>query len=639
MRRLFLIVVATGVSSAVIVALASASRTASGAKAAPNPETSFVPAGTPVCGNDWPMFACGGNTAFSTLTQINKSNVANLKMVWQDSLEGPTNAADAENSPIVISGAGKNLPLESGTMFLETITGLKALDPTTGNVLWTYQGPAHDTVTNPSGVYRAARTESYGNGMIFGGQQDGTIVAVNAKTGAPIWTAQNAVYGRFGPTSRQESTAVTVFYNDGKDGIVLDATNGGDSAQRGFIDALNAKSGKLIWRWYTTPDVTQYPYILSWGNPAQAVSGGASIWSIPAVDPQLGQVYFGTGNAYPETGRAPGKSLWSDSMVSLDVKTGALKWFFQAVHHDEWDYDWPTPAVLFNTTYQGKPVKAIATMNKDGYVFVFNRVNGAKLPNFPWKEVPIPDLTGGKGIPLNNQWPTQPESFGGAAQTLIHCPTEEQAKAAMPGWPIAPDGKLMVATCPFAAMYADRYMLWGANHHGGADYMRMAYDPQTNDLITCTNVTMEAYADKSPTDSSIIVVDGGSISQGGQTGQITALNMTTNKVDWHVDYFPQKDGACYSGGFTTAGGLLFMASKGNSTGPNGAAPNLQDPKYGGYIYAYDAKTGKELWSWQAPGYIIAPSITYMVKGKQYVTEYVQGPTSSGKHDLLTTFAL
>ena len=640
MRRLLWLLAAIALLAAVSSSLASAKPHANrGSSVSPASETNFVPTGTPVCGKDWPMYACGGNTAFSSLTQINTSNVGNLKVAWQDSLEGPSNTTDAENSPIVVSGAGKNLPLASGTMFLETIAGMVALDPTNGQTLWRYQGPPHDTVTNPTGVYRASRTEAYGKGMVFGGQQDGTIIALNAKTGVPVWTADNASYGRFGPTSKQESTAVTVFYDDGKDGIVLDASNGGDSAQRGFLDALDAKTGKLIWRWFTTPDVTQYPYILTWGNPAQAVSGGASIWSIPAVDPQLGRVYFGTGNAYPETGRAPGTSLWSDSEISLDVRTGALKWYFQAVHHDEWDYDWPTPPVLFNTTYKGHEVKAIAAMNKDGYLFVLNRVNGAKLPNFPWSNVPIPTPLGTAGMSLSNQWTTQPEPTGAAAQTLIHCPTQAQAATAMPGWPIAPDGKTMVATCPFAAMSSTGYVLWGANHHGGADYMRMEYDPLTNDVYTCTNTTMEAYALKSPTDPTIIVVDGGSISSAGQTGQITAVNMSTNTVDWRQDYFAQKDGACYSGGVTTAGGLLFLASKGNSTGPNGISTDAQNTSYGGYIYAYDAKSGKQLWSWQAPGYIIAPSVTYMVNGKQYVTEYVEGPFSTGKHDLLTTFSL
>ena len=91
---------------------------------------------------------------------------------------------------------------------------------------------------------------------------------------------------------------------------------------RGHLDALNAKSGKLIWRFWTTPDPVQLPYILTWGNPAEASVGGGSVWSIPSVDPQLGLVYFGIGNCYPETGRQPGKGLWCDSQRNMSCIAG-----------------------------------------------------------------------------------------------------------------------------------------------------------------------------------------------------------------------------------------------------------------------------------------------------------------------------
>ena len=103
------------------------------------------------------------------------------------------------------------------------------------------------------------------------------------------------------------------------------------------IDAYNAKNGRLLWRFFTLPDVSNRA-IKTWSNPAEAATGGTAIWSIPAVDASLNRVYVGTGNPFPYTGRTPGKSLWADSEVSLSLKTGALQWYFQAVHHDEWDY-------------------------------------------------------------------------------------------------------------------------------------------------------------------------------------------------------------------------------------------------------------------------------------------------------------
>jgi quinohemoprotein ethanol dehydrogenase len=633
MRRFFLIVVGTGLLAAATVALASAST----ARKVVTPESaaSYLPAGVTPCGNDWPMSACDlAGTAYSTLTQINKSNVAKLKKAWDVSLEKPETSITwpPQNQPIVISGKGKNLPLETGTMFLATNTGMKALDPTNGSILWSYQGPLIDPVTRVAGrsYVRTARQEAYGNGMVFVGQQDRSIVALDAKSGKPIWTAQMASYGTFGEVSRQASAAITFFFDDGKDGLLIAATNGGDAPLRGFEDAYNAKTGKLVWRFWNTPDPAQLPFILTWGNPANAAYGGVTIWSSPAIDPELGMVYFDTGNIYPEYGRAPGKDLWSMSLVALNVRTGALKWYFQGIHHDEWDYDCPTPPVLFNTKVGGKGVKGVAFMCKTGYIFELDRRNGR--PIFPIPEVKIPDLNGGKGAALNNSWPTQPIPTGGAAQIVNHCPTVEDLKAAYPSYPIAPNATPIVAACPFAAPYNDAYLVWGESGNGG--YARMSYSPQTNDLYICAQNRLNGHENRSPVDYNQMSLSGAS----PWTGSTSALNMATNKLDWQVKWYGDHDGSCFSGVLTTASGLVFTASQGRSDASM-TSLRAQGIPYGGYIYAYDAKTGKQLWSWQAEDYIYAPPVTYMVKGKQYLAEYVTGPASSGKVDRLTVFSL
>jgi quinohemoprotein ethanol dehydrogenase len=632
MRRFLFIVFSTALLAAAAVALASASTTAGGKKGVA-PEASYLPAGVAPCGSDWPMYACDlAGSAFSPLTQINKSNVANLKMVWQQSFEGPTFTNPVENTPLVVSGAGKNLPLASGTMFAGSSTSVRALDPTTGAVLWTYQGPLVDKANGMT--VRPSRSEqSYGNGMVFFAQQDRSIVALNAKTGKPIWDVQLASYGTFGPDSRQIATGMTFFYNDGKDGILFADTNGGDGPLRGFEDAYNAKTGKLLWRFWNTPDPAQLPFILTWGNPANAAFGGVANWSTPAVDPQLGLVYFGLGNVYPETGRAPGKDLWHDSFVAINLKTGKLKWYFQAIHHDEWDYDCPTPPVLFNTRVNGKVARGIALSCKAGYLYVLNRANGGPFPNFPIPEVPVPDLNGGKGAALNNNWPTQPEPTGGAGQLVIHCPTAAQVAAVAPSFPIAPNGTPIVPTCPYASPYNDKYLFWGA----GSDYPGMSYDPQTNDLYVCARQVLHGFENKSATDPTQLTISANPPAA-GQAGTVSALNMSTNKLDWQVSYQAHPDGRCFSGTFTTASGLLFTASYGD-TSDSVANFQAKGVPYGGHIYAYDAKNGKQLWSWQAPDLILAAPITYMVKGKQYVAEYVQGQVTTGKHDLLTVFSL
>jgi glucose dehydrogenase len=631
----------TAVAMAVLAGLTVALAAASSGKQGVAPENGYpwLPAGVQPAGNDWPTTQGDiSGTAYSTLTQINRGNVKNLKKAWEITLETTATSTTwpPQNQPIVVSGKGKNLPLETGTMFMSVNTGAVALDPTNGNVLWRYQGPLIDPVTRVPGRsnVRTSRAQDFGKGMLFVGQQDRSIVALNAKTGAVVWTAQQASYGTFGEVSRQASTPQTVYFDDGKDGIVIAYGNGGDAPLRGFVDGYNAKTGKLIWRTWNTPDPTQMPFILTWGNPANAAFGGSTVWSPVAVDPELGLAYWGTGNVYPYTGRAPGKNLWTSSLMAVNARTGALKWYYQAIHHDEWDYDCPTPPVLFNTVGTGvKQVRGVAFACKSGYIYELDRANGRAI--FPIPEVKVPDLNEGKGAALNNTWPTQPEPTGGAGQVQTHCPTEAQAKRAFPSWPIAPNGLPMVVSCQYAAPYNDKYIVWGQALGGGVDYPRMSFSPQTNDLYICAKETLVAVANRSPTDWNQLTITG---TDPEFTGSVTALNMATNKIDWQVKYKGATDGACWSGAISTAGGLVFTASQGQNDATLATLRDAGKP-YGGSIYAYDAKTGAQLWQWRADDYIYAPPMTYMVNGKQYVVEYVTGPPSSGKVDRLAAFTL
>jgi quinohemoprotein ethanol dehydrogenase len=628
-RMLVLSVAAGLVSAATIVALASASQSVSrGVRVTPEAANAWLPVGVAPAGTDW--WTAGGdsaNTAYSTLTQINTTNVSKLKVVWQASYNDSAHATPTtrtENQPIVVSGADKNLPLSTGTMYLTFNDGVVAINPETGATLWRYQGPAYNTAAPPGTQVHTARDESFGKGMVFAGQQDGSVVALNAKTGTPVWTAQVSAVGTFGRGNVYgESAPFTSFYDDGKDGLVFSAPNGSDSPMRGHEDAYNAKTGNLVWRAFTTPDPQQFPFILSWSNPAEAATGGAASWSLPAVDPQLGLLYFGTGNIYPETGRAPGKGLWTDSLMAVSLKTGALKWFFQTVHHDEWDYDLANPPVRSNPLIDGKRVPVISVGGKTGYMYVLNAVNGGPVPHFPIPEVPVPNLNGGKGAALNNNWPTQPEPQGGAGQIMPLCMTAELAvKQFGAAFPTAPNGLQMIPTCPFASPYSDAYYLWGPAQRGGINWIRGSYDPQTNDRYVSAMITALATKNVSPTDwhQQLISTDQGT------GGTLTALNLGTNKIDWQITRYQPVPGqfttnaTSFAGIVSTAGGLVFAiwTAQGYFDPPTPVA---------GEFTAYNAKTGKPLWSWlNNKGHSInAPPITYSVKGKQYVAVVVAGP--------------
>ena len=334
-------------------------------------------------------------------------------------------------------------------MYMQTNYGLVALDPTNGNILWQYKGAnskgknaAGDIPTNGIG----ARAIAYGDGMIFGGQQDGSLVAVDSKSGAPVWTidteaagsnAEGNVFGESNPWSIFDPSADTAWTKGSglKQDLVFSAPNGGESPMRGHFDAFDAKTGVLAWRFWSTPDPTQLPFILTWGNPAEAATGGGACWSLPAVDNTLGLAYFGCGNHFPEDGSSPGKKLWTDAFFSVRLDTGALKWYFQTVHHDEWDYDVSNPPTRINPVINGKRYQVVAIGGKSGWEFVRNAVNGRPTPGFPAPETKVLDLNGGKGAALNLTWPTQPEPTGGAGQILPHCMTATQAAAMYPTFP------------------------------------------------------------------------------------------------------------------------------------------------------------------------------------------------------------
>jgi len=403
MRKVPFLTVAAMIVGAAVVGLASASSAASG--------PSWLPQGETVAAGSWT--SPGGdisNTRFSALTQINSTNVQNLHVVWNQQFNTPDIQFSPEGQPICCPN---NLLVQA------YIQGVAAMAPDTGQIAWNYAGPASPSLTQLGQRVRVdnTRSTSYSavNNLVYAGQQDGSIVALNAKTGAPVWTTSVIGAGTYGDVTGAESAPFTKYYDvPGTNGILLAAPNGGESPFRGHLDAYDAKTGKLLWRSWNLPDPTQVPYILSWGNPAEAATGGAADWSIPSVDAQLGMVYYGTGNPYPETNRAPGADLWTETIMAVDWKTGALNWFFQTTHHDWLDFDLPHPTMVLRVPINGKTVPVVAEGSKGGYFFVLNAKNGGAVPGFKITETPTYDPTG-TGIAQNNAYKSQPVPSGASA--------------------------------------------------------------------------------------------------------------------------------------------------------------------------------------------------------------------------------
>jgi hypothetical protein len=275
------------------------------------------------------------------------------------------------------------------------------------------------------------------------------------------------------------------------------------------------------------------------------------------------------------------------------------------------------------------------------------------VPNFAIPEVKVQDLNDGKGAALNNTWPTQPEPTGGAGEILPHCLTAADAAAIIPGFPNAPNGTKIIPTCTYAHPYSDAFYAWYPAYSGGINWNRMSYNPKTNDLYICASISVMGFENASPTSPNQGFIG---TFLGGDGGTISALNMSTNKLDWQVK-IPRnydspggptvRNGTCYSGTLTTAGGLVFAAQ--NVDGFTEGSPPVP-----GIFYAYDAKTGKQLWSFtnNQGSTIHAPPATYMVNGKQYIAimmhsllnpngshAFTNGSATSPPVDHLTVFAL
>jgi glucose dehydrogenase len=693
-------VVGAAVVAASLVTLASASHSAK--SVSPDAEAAWpwepkgsVPAGT--TDNNWEHSKGDlADSQFSYLKQLTPSNVANLKVAWTENLAAPDYSGGIQGAPIVVSGANKNIPDAAGTMYVAANKGVVALDAATGKVLWAYVGP------NPKPKEGAApapqlqfgntsKAFEYCDGQITTGQQDGSIASLNAKTGAPLWTNQVSAVSEFVGHTGQTSPVTDCAVGIGPAGqdMVFGGPNGSSSPLRGHLDGIDLKTGQLIWRWFTTPDPTQLPFILTWGNPAEAALGGGGTWGSSAIDPTLHMVYSESGNAYAQLGRQPGKDLWTGSSFALDTRTGQLVWYWQEAHHDNWDLDHGGAPILFNETINGKMYPVFQTCNKVGNCEILNRENGGPIPGFAYKETPVYDYSG-KGLALNNEYPTQPwfvcnqaqmgvngiaaaqaasVHFGqtmpkgttcGLSYLYNHDPNDADAALAVATYPVGANGTPVVPRPTFTSTYSDSYTLF-ATTGSGLNYERNDYDPLTNSFIACANSVLAAQENASPTDWH-------KNSTGAlQVGvYLTSVNMQNDTINWQNFLWGSSykngvlqpgvnpgytDGTwsmgCLGGQFATAGNLLFVDSRGdNSQGSTTSLTLAANRNWGGTLAAYNASTGQgPLWTWQSPGGQMNGSpMTYQVGGKQYVAVYTTLPpigtaAYNGHGDELVAFSL
>jgi quinohemoprotein ethanol dehydrogenase len=428
--------------------------------------------------------------------------------------------------------------------------------------------------------------------MVFVSQLNGDEVALDQATGKVKWqTNIESANKGFSITS------APLYYN----GRVYVGGSGGEYGIRGRLTALDAKTGKMDWRFWTTPSPSE-PGGDTWPKGSEAYKeGGASIWNTPTVNPETNMLYFSTSNASPWLGRSrEGENLFTASIVALNAETGKYMWHYQMVHHDIWDFDAPSPTVLMKGEMNGEEVEAVGEPEKTGWVYLLNQETGK--PIYPIPEVKVPQ------DPSQKTWPTQPEPT--MEPFSPRDATAEAVKIAQEGVAGDKPEPKVVGKPIFTPMSSDPSVinLTANSAAGGNNWPPSSYSPEANTYVVCSLAGSlglvvppkePKFVQGKNTVGSETVVSSGF----GVEGFLTAYDMSTGKIKWQ-DKFPKE--SCYSGAVTTAGGLVF-------NGHND-----------GNLVAYDIETGKELWSFQTGAGANTTATVFEDEGEEKVAIYAGG---------------
>ena len=365
----------------------------------------------------WPTYGGDvGSSRYAPLDQITRDNVQRLRVVWRwDSPDNGTIAANRRSLP-AFPAAFKSTPIMvDGVLYVKTsLSQAAAIDAITGKTRWTFdpetwrrERPANTGFNSRGVAYWSDGTSA----RIFLPTGDAHLWALDAKTGRPIDSfgiagAVDALIGVRRQTPRTEYQLMSAPLVVGDVVIVGPVISDGPRYQRappGDVRAFDARTGKELWQFHTIPQQGEFGND-TWEAGSWEYTGAANPWGSMSADPELGYVYIPTGTPTNDYygGHRPGSNLFAESLLCLDARTGRRIWHFQFVHHGLWDYDATAAPLLVDLVVEGKPVKAVAVVTKQGFTYVFDRVSGE--PVFPIPERPVPQ---GR-VPGEWYSPTQP---------------------------------------------------------------------------------------------------------------------------------------------------------------------------------------------------------------------------------------
>lgn len=442
---------------------------------------------------DWPSYhgTLDGNR-HSALNQINPSNVKNLVLQWVF----PINHNVLELTPVVIDGV----------MYVTGPNQVHALDARAGRTLWSYQRPM-------SGESKGDPAKGTNRGVAVSGDRifvvtdNAHLLALHRVTGALLWESEITS----GVTDKKNigNTAAPLVVND----LVIAGVSGGDLGMRGFLDAYKASTGERVWRFWTVPKPGE-PGSETWvGTALPEHGGGGATWMTGTFDPETQTVFWGTGNPYPSMNgdQRKGDNLYTDSVIALDAATGKLKWYYQFTPHDLFDWDAGQTPLLVNRRYRGEDKKLLIQANRNGFLYVFDRVNGKLL----LAEKFVDRLTWATGI-------------GKDGRPVL-----------VPGMEPTKDG---TKVCP--------------NVLGATNWPSMALNPETGWFYVMSREACGVYVKRPSWNPKKIPLEPGQMF-------LRALDIETGKRVWEV---PQIGPADSWGGVLSAGGVIYFGEDSGALG-------------------------------------------------------------------------
>ncbi|MCU1326078.1 MAG: Quinoprotein glucose dehydrogenase [Bryobacterales bacterium] len=630
-----------------------------------------------VLSKEWPTYGHDpGGMRFSPLTEITPTNAPKLKVAWTYHMKpagaptppatpprpvdlpagrGAAPVGDDPDAPRGGRGRGRGnasgfapsgaTPLVvDGVMYLTTpYQRVVALDSTTGKEIWAFKLPAGNPATRGAEYWPGSSTTP---AQIVFGTRTGLIYSVDAKTGKP-----NMAFGDNGvvnmntedithglPATANGLSAPPIVY---KNLMIAGGTTQENPPQgpAGDVRAWDMNTGKVVWKFRSIPQEGEKGNE-TWAKDSWKNRTGVNIWGHITIDAQRGIAYlpFGAPSVDQYGGDRAGDNLYGTSLVAVDANTGKYLWHFQVVHHDIWDYDMTGAPALLDVKRNGKTIPAVAAINKVGLLFLLDRVTGK--PIYGVEERPVAQSE----VPLERTSKTQPFPLKPPPLARMAMTADEVAT-------VTPE---LEAACrklmdglqlggPYLPVSYNRMRVQFPGNHGGVNWFGTSFNPQLGYLFINSNDLgqISGLKDHDPASGSVARargqgnrvdpagpydgIGGGRFSiadekspqqqqlpcQQPPWGTLTAVNVNTGEFAWRVplgvtDSLPpgkQNTGRPGNGGtIATAGGLVFVGA-------------TDDARF----RAFDAKTGKEVWTYQLKGAAQATPITFQGKdGRQYV---------------------